>query len=126
MKTGIALLTTVLVTSASAQNVNELSQFLGGAGATKCETWLKEREDRKSILAFAMESWVLGYVSGANPSIELPPGMLANVTDGDVFSRTDFYCREHRSNILFQAAAVVTADLMATQASSIRKNLKKP
>jgi hypothetical protein len=125
MRTGIVLLMAAFVTSASTQNVNELSQFLGGAGATKCETWLKEREDPASVLAFGLEGWVLGYVSGANPSIELPPGMLANVTEGDVFSRTDFYCREHRSNILFQAAAVVTADLMGARASSIRKNLKK-
>jgi hypothetical protein len=123
MRTGIALLMASLVTSASAQNVNEEPLFVGGAGATKCEIWIKERENPQSILAFGLEGWVLGYVSGANPGEVM--GFLSNVTEGDVFSRTDFYCREHRSKILFQAASAVTADLMETRASWIRKNLKK-
>ena len=35
------------------------------------------------------------------------------------------HCRQHESNLLFQAALVVVGDLLSTQASRIRKKLKE-
>jgi hypothetical protein len=53
-------------------------------------------------------------------------GFLSNFTEADVLTRINFYCRDDRSDVLVQAAIVVIADLMATQASQMPKSLKKP
>jgi hypothetical protein len=127
MRTGIALLMAALVTSAWAQNVNEKLPWLGGAGATLCDKWLEVREKKASVLAFGLEGWILGYVSGAVhgsfPNEETY--ILSNYTESDVFGRIDSYCREHRSDMLVQAALVIVADMLESSASRIRKELNK-
>jgi hypothetical protein len=127
MRTGIALLMASLVTSASAQNVNEKLPWLGGAGATRCDKWLEVREKKASVLAFGLEGWILGYVSGAVhgsfPNDETY--ILSNFTESDVFGRIDFYCREHRSDMLVQAALVAFGDMLESNASRIQKELNK-
>ena len=124
MRTGIALLMAALVTSASAQNVK--LPWLGGAGATLCDKWLEVREKKASVLAFGLEGWILGYVSGAVhgsfPNEETY--VLSNYTESDVFGRIDSYCREHRSDMLVQAALVIVADMLES-ASRIQKELNK-
>lgn len=131
MRMGIALLIVALGTSALAQNVNEKIKdsfpFLGGAGATRCAKWLEERDKQASILDFGLQGWILGFVSGANSGFSevSNPGFLLDVKEEDVFIRIDFYCREHQSDILYQAALVVTADLMGIHRSRINKALKK-
>ena len=124
MRTKIALLMAALVTSAWAQNVNEKLPWLGGAGATLCDKWLEVREKKASVLAFGLEGWILGYVSGAVhgsfPNEETY--VFSNYTESDVFGRIDFYCREHRSDMLVQAALIIVADMLESTASRIQKD----
>src|ERR1700686_2516654 len=97
----VALLGTLLASPKFAQAPQE---FIGGAGATRCEKWLETRQQRESsILGFGLAGWVLGFMSGVNTG-EQVNGYLEKVSEGDVYSRVDFYCREHPSDILFQAA----------------------
>jgi hypothetical protein len=127
MRTCIALLMAARVTPASPQNVNETLPWLGGAGATRCDKWLEARGNKASVLAFGLEGWILGYVSGAVhgsfPNEETH--VMSNFTESDVFDRIDFYCREHRSDMLVQAALVAFADMLETNASRIQKSPKK-
>ena len=137
MKVKIAMVammaTAIVVTSAVGQNAskqsaNEKTTFLGGAGATKCSKWLIQRHSAPGhdpILEFGLLSWVAGFVSGANLGTTTVGGsseFLFEFADEDVFARVDFYCREHPSDMLYRAAAFVTADLIATVAA---KSLKK-
>src|SRR5260370_9865722 len=101
MRAGIALLMAAFVTSASAQNVNEKLPWLGGAGATLCDKWLEVREKKASVLAFGLEGWILGYVSGAVhgsfPNEETY--VLSNYTESDVVGRINFYFPEYRTDL---------------------------
>jgi hypothetical protein len=76
----------------------------------------------------AAQSWVLGFVSGANLMNLTEPEMrkindsfLQHFSEDDVFTRIDFYCRDHQSDRLFRAAAFVTADFMRTHASRLEE-----
>ena len=100
MKSLIAVLIVALVTPALAQNAKVKSPFVGGVGAMPCDKWLSERERGTSILAVGLESWVMGFVSGSYNS----EGHGVDVNEEDVLARTVFYCRQHRTDILFQAA----------------------
>jgi len=121
MRIVIALLAAIL---AASQALAETQQdFVGGAGATRCDTWLKERAQNASILSLGMEGWVLGFVSGVNIGSPVR-GFITNVSEDDVYSRVDFYCREHPTEILFQAARAATADLMRARAQAIEKQMK--
>jgi hypothetical protein len=102
------ILVLALVTPALAQDAKVKPSFVGGAGALPCDKWLSERENGTSMLAVALESWLMGFVSSSYNS----EGRGVDVNEEDVLTRTDFYCREHRTDILFQAALVVTADLL--------------
>jgi hypothetical protein len=119
MRIGIALLVVLLASHAQAEP-QEGPNFIGGAGAVRCDQWLKAREQKTPVLNFGLESWVLGFVSGANSSEEAH-GFLLNVSETDVFTRVDFYCREHASDLLFQAALVATADLLLARATALRQ-----
>jgi hypothetical protein len=121
MKTAIALLAAVLIAPASAQPVNEKISWLGGGGATLCEKWLEVRVRNVSVLAFGLKVWVVGFVDG---NLHTEP-WYKDFSEKDIFDRVDFYCHEHPSNMLIQAALVATADLMKTQADRIDKKLNE-
>src|ERR1700730_4235577 len=94
-----------LLASAWSQTAEEKLPFLGGAGATRCDKWIETREEEAtSILGFGLTGWVVGFVDGALNDKDL----LSDFTENDVLTRVDFYCREHGSNLLYQAALVVT------------------
>ena len=120
MKSLIAVLIVALATPALAQNANVKPPVVGGAGVTRCDKWLSEREKKASALAFALEAWVMGYVSGSYNAV------AGDVTfnEDDVLTRIDFYCREHRTVILAAAAAFVTADLLHTEAFRALKDVR--
>jgi hypothetical protein len=123
MRIGIALLVAILASHARAEPQAPMIKepmFIGGAGATRCDAWLEERQQKHSILSFGLKGWVLGFASGVNNG-EGADGYLLNVSEDDVYSRVDFYCREHPSDILFQAAAMAAADLLRNSARDILK-----
>jgi hypothetical protein len=124
MRTAIALVTAAVVTSASAQNANETRLgWIGGAGDTQCDKWLEAREKRgATVLNLGLEGWVLGFVSGGAIAFS---NAFSNFTENDVFDRIDFYCREHRSDILAQAAMVALADMLEITGNQRGKNPKK-
>jgi hypothetical protein len=118
MRKSIILVAVALVTPALAQDAKvKIPPFVGGAGATRCDKWLSERDKKASILASGFEGWTMGFVSGVHLMVaeDRPP----DFTEDDVLTRTDFYCREHRTDILAQAAFRLTADLLHTEASRI-------
>jgi hypothetical protein len=106
--------------TASAQEVSN-TPFLGGGGATKCAKWTQERQDAKSVLAFGLTGWILGFVSGVLQEDEI---VLAKLKDEDVLVRIDFYCREHSDDVLYQASLVTAADLQDAHADQILRTLK--
>jgi hypothetical protein len=127
--------TAIVVTSAMGQNASKQSAnektFLGGAGATKCSKWLIQRHSAPGhdpVFEFGLLSWVSGFVSGANLVDTTTVGgsseFLFGFADEDVFARVDFYCREHPSDILYRAAAFVTADLLDTFAAQLLKKAR--
>jgi hypothetical protein len=124
MRIVITLIATILALPAWAEP-QESPKFIGGAGATRCDEWLEARQQKASILSFGLEDWVLGFVSGVNLMESERHDLLLNVSEKDVFARVDFYCREHASDILFQAAAIATADLLRTRATAILKQSKE-
>jgi hypothetical protein len=119
------------------------SGFLGGAGAVLCEDWSRARKQNEEyrrdanakppILAFGLEAWVLGFVSGtAHGSGSAGPGVpnfltdpSSDVTDDDVLIRTDVYCRAHKDAYLVQAALIVSADLIGAQADRMAERLRR-
>jgi hypothetical protein len=139
MKVKIAMVammaTAIVVTSAVGQNASKHSAnektFLSGTGATKCSKWLIQRHSAPGhdpILEFGLLSWVAGFVSGANllgsATSRTSEFLYYEFADEDVFARVDFYCREHPSDILYHAAAIVTADLLETVGQRLLKNAR--
>jgi hypothetical protein len=122
MKIGIALVV-LLASHAQAEPQDNTPKFIGDAGAVRCDEWSEARDQKTPVVNFGLEGWVLGFVSGAN-LLEEGHDLLLNVSEKDVFTRVDFYCREHASNVLFQAAGAATADLLRTRAMAIRRHLE--
>jgi hypothetical protein len=117
----------VMFVLAAAQNpaiAEDSRPFLGGAGATPCEKWLSERKDKSSVLEFALEAWVLGFVSGANLVVDEQAGFLGGVAEDDILNRLDNHCHDHPADRLISAMLLITADLMKTRADLIRRGIK--
>jgi hypothetical protein len=53
--------------------------FFGSGGAIECRTWVEEHKDKASILAFGLDGWLLGFVSGGLYSETI------SVTDREAF-----------------------------------------
>ena len=104
----VALVVTLLATSASAQTPHI------GPGAVPCANWLKERlvNSRVSLI---MNGWVLGYLSGASAikqtTGEDAPDALRGVGEATIFDWIDKYCSAHRSDELVQATVQLQAML---------------
>jgi hypothetical protein len=64
-----------------------------------------------------------GAVHGSFPNEETY--VLSNYTESDVFGRIDSYCREHRSDMLVQAALVIVADMLERQRQSHTERTKQ-
>jgi len=105
----VALVVTLLATSASAQTPTHI-----GPGAVPCANWLKERlvNSRVSLI---MNGWVLGYLSGASAikqtTGEDAPDVLRGVGEATIFDWIDKYCSAHRSDELVQATVQLQAML---------------
>jgi hypothetical protein len=93
--------------------------FMGGGGATTCSKWSAEQKQRGSLLAFGLEGWVVGFVSGAY-STQGTSDPILPVIESNVIERVDSYCYDHPSDRVYQAAANVTADLFALEATQLR------
>ena len=101
-------------------------------GGHRCQRWLEERAKPVTILGFALELWVLGFTLGSkiafdndDGNVSEHPTYLMGVTNDDVLSRVDNYCRIRRSNFLIQAVLEVNADLMSEHADRIQRSLGK-
>jgi hypothetical protein len=119
-------------------------RMLGSESTASCQVWLQERQQNAAYMrtkdkepslhgAF-MESWVLGFVSGAAALGEtmqndaLPSALndpTARVDADDVLTRTDIYCRGHDYEPLGSAALIVYADLLRDAADRIRARLQR-
>jgi hypothetical protein len=107
----IALLLLVTLTSpAWGQNSAEFG-WLGGAGDTPCSKWNEVRARKASTLAFALKSWVLGFVSGVNNAPNADR-FLASFNEKDFMMRVDFYCRDHKTDLLAQATMIAVTDML--------------
>jgi hypothetical protein len=114
------LFVALAIPAASSAIAEQKRPFLGGAGATPCEKWLESRKDN-SVLEFALEAWVMGFISGASSVIDAPAGFLTGITEDDILNRLDNHCRAHPSDPLISAALLITVDLMKTKTDQIRK-----
>src|SRR5260370_3828871 len=101
-------------------------------GGHRCQRWLEERAKPASSLGFGLERWVRGFTLGRkiafdndDGNVSEPPTYLMGVTNDDVLSRVDVYCRIHRSNFLLQAILEVNADLMSEHGDRILRSLGK-
>jgi hypothetical protein len=124
----------VLGNAAAAQPV----RFLGAPGGMQCTRWLEIRYNKynsdtnDAIYVFALEAWVLGYMSGiafdvVNATAGVPENVsnfLYEITENEVLTRVDNYCRGHSSDLVVQAVGWVSTDLMQVQADRIRKAVK--
>jgi hypothetical protein len=122
MRAAVVLWTALLLTQAQG------GEWLGDAGGTRCGEWVQERARKTSVLGYGLEAWVLGFVSGANSSEAAKTktrGFLMNFNEDDVFSRVDFYCRQHHDDILIVAASMVIADLLQTYADKKNRELNR-
>ena len=105
--------------------------FLGDAGATQCTKWQAHHNNNQDTNnpILGLKDWILGFISGMNflnvvNARDITPGnvsnFLAEITEDEVFTRMDNYCREHPSDSLFNAASSISADLMDAAANAIR------
>jgi hypothetical protein len=106
------------------------SSLVVAGGGHRCDRWLGERAQENSIIGFALEEWVLGFTLGiktgteSDPPIESPT-YLTGVTEDDLLTRMDNYCRAHRRDFIIQAALVVNADLKEEHANLILRSLER-
>ena len=110
MKIVVPLLLVMLTGQALAQTSTELG-WLGSAGDTRCSQWNATRAKKSSTLAFAMKSWVLGFASGVNNASNAKR-FLSSFSERDVMSRVDAYCRNHKTDLLAQAAMNAVTDMI--------------
>jgi hypothetical protein len=108
----------------------EVLQFFGGEGATRCSKWIEEHRDNASILAFGLDGWLMGFVSGLEHGTSTfseaeRKAFFAEMTEADVLNRTNDFCRGHPDAYMIQAALTVTADLFNDFAKRIRTAIEK-
>ena len=121
------LIIIAIFVAGSAAKGEERLPFLG-AGATTCQGWINARSDTKPdpILSFALESWVFGFISAlsvqsSQGAQKIEQTFLCETNDADVLERVDNFCKAHPTSVVFQAALVVSADLMRVNAQRIRR-----
>jgi hypothetical protein len=89
--------------------------FFGSGGAIECRTWVEEHKDKASILAFNLDGWLLGFVSGGLYSETISAtdreAFFAEMKEADVLRLTNDFCRTHPNAYMLQAALTVSADL---------------
>jgi hypothetical protein len=126
----VGVVATALFVSAGPCMAEQKPPFLGGAGGTLCAEWQEARGKEGSVLAFYLQGWVLGFVSGAasqhtteGPSFLTDPG--SDTTDDDVLTRIDNYCRAHQNGILLQAVLTIVARLYRDQADRMEERLNR-
>jgi hypothetical protein len=88
----------------------------------------------RSPLVILIEAWVLGYVSGedfahvmtttATPADTAEADWLSEVTEDEVLTRMDNYCREHPSHLVAAAAGYTSLGLMQVHINILRNRLK--
>jgi hypothetical protein len=112
--------------------------FLGGDGATACQDWINARAAKLSdtkpdgtnlILSFALESWVLGFISAISEESsrgarKIEQTLLCETNDADVLGRVDNFCRANPTSVIFQGVLHVSADLMRNKTQQIRRALE--
>ena len=116
MKIIALLLFMTLTAQAWGQNSAELG-WLGGAGDTQCAKWNEVRVKKASTHAFALKSWVLGFVSGVNNAPNADR-FISSFNEKDVMMRVDFYCRDHKTDLLVQATMIAVTDMLQTSSKS--------
>ena len=111
--------------------------FLGDVGATTCQGWINARAAKLSdtkpdgtdlILSFALESWVLGFISALSEEAshgarKIEQTFLCETNDADVLARVDNFCRANPTSVVFQAVLHVSADLTRNNAQRTRRAL---
>ena len=110
MRIIVLLLLMTLAVQAREQNSTELG-WLGSAGDTQCSNWNAVRAKKSSTHAFVMKSWVLGFVSGVNNASNADR-FLSSFNEMDVMTRVDVYCRNHKTDLLAQAAMNAVTDML--------------
>ena len=131
------LIIIAIFVAGSAAKGEERLPFLG-AGATTCQGWINARAAKLSdtkpdgtnlILSFALESWVFGFISAlsvqsSQGAQKIEQTFLCETNDADVLERVDNFCKAHPTSVVFQAALLVSADLLKVNAQRIRRALE--
>jgi hypothetical protein len=92
---------------ATGQDLNQYMIF--GHGTVSCGTWMAERGTMKK---YSMESWVLGFVSGAGFAGQKP---LRNTDPNGIFAYIDTKCASDPLLNLAGAAGSLVASLAKQQ-----------
>jgi hypothetical protein len=129
------LIIIAIFVAGTAAKGEERLPFLG-AGATTCQGWINARavsdtkpDGTNPILSFALESWVFGFISAlsvqsSQGAQKIEQTFLCEPNDADVLERVDNFCKAHPTSVVFQAALVVSADLLKVNAQRIRRALE--
>ena len=77
-----------------------------GAGTLSCDKWIEERS-QNSGLSFGMETWILGFLTGAGWQGANPQ----DVDNSALYVWVDNFCRENPLKNITSASAALTIEL---------------
>jgi hypothetical protein len=110
----------ILIVISMVLMVNQASARNGfGAGGHSCGTWLETRQNQDAARV-GRESWVLGYVSGANSSKD-GDDFLVEPDAQAIFAWLDNYCRQHPLERLVKASSMLIDELKMRAAAAETK-----
>lgn len=84
-----------------------------GPGTASCGTWSQYDKQPDNPVKAALQSWVLGFVTGMESGAQLPPAIFKGIDNRGLLGWVSNYCQAHPLDQVSVAAVSLLNELMA-------------